>query len=218
MNSISEIIPEGSNIKLIFRHSKRPSLKGEPHPDSVSLSEEGKSLAREFGRNLDYPLGGLYSSHILRCQQTLECILEGKGEAGKEIIISREVLGSVFFTDKTLAEEFFRVRGVKKSIKSIIDNEPLTGLKPLQDCVNEILDYLFNTGNKPGTVDLYCTHDLHIALLYAALFRETDTHEEIVSNWAEMLEGMVLWGCRTDFYCLWRDRLKHITQRDGRIA
>ena len=199
-----------SCFKLVFRHSLRPSLHDADDPDNVLLSEEGLVLARCIGKQIDKMIGEVHSSHVGRCVQTAQCLIDGRSFLGECIVISPDVLGDVFSVDRDLANQSIRECSLKGIIKKMIDKEPVPGMRLLEDCVKDLLHYLFSTGNTPGYLDLYCTHDFHLAMLYAALFRESDTLDEILNNWPEMMEGMLFLGRRNDFYCSWRGRTKHI--------
>lgn len=202
--------PPESCVKLVFRHSLRPSLQDADDPDSVLLSEDGLALARSMGKQIDKMIGEVHSSHVGRCVQTAQCLIDGRSFLGEGIIISPDVLGDVFSVDRDLANKTVRECSLKGIIKKMIDKEPVPGMRLMEECVNDLLRYFFSTGNTPGCLDLYCTHDFHLAMLYATLFRESDTVDEILDNWPEMMEGMLFWGQRNDFYCTWRGRTKHI--------
>lgn len=71
-----------------------------------------------------------------------------------------------------------------------------------------ILNYIFSTGNEANKLDMYCTHDLQLAMLNSALFYSKSSIEDIEHHWPKMLEGMFFWGKREDFSCVWRGRIK----------
>ena len=75
--------------------------------------------------------------------------------------------------------------------------------------MKRIIDFVFNTGNKGSCIDLYCTHDFHIGMLLAVMFDDIDTIDNLAANWPNMLEGMLLYGTRESFYCLWRGKTKY---------
>ena len=211
-SGIKDDVVNRTYVKLVFRHSLRPPLYNVNNPDNVLLSEEGLLRAREFGNQISLPIGEIHSSHIERCVQTSKCIIESK-KLNSEVILSRDVLGDVFSVDRDIANASIRHFSLKGVIKKMIDEESVPGLRKMEDCVRDLLDYFFGTGNTIGTVDLYCTHDFHIAMLYAVLFRESATMDEIISNWPDMLEGMVFCGTRNDFWCFWRGRSKHVVNQ-----
>ena len=63
-------------MKLLFRHSIRPSLKGVSDTLSISLTEEGINIAYEFGKNLPWSIGIVSTSLANRCIQTVEQIIK----------------------------------------------------------------------------------------------------------------------------------------------
>ena len=68
---------------------------------------------------------------------------------------------------------------------------------------------MFANGNKENSVDLFCTHDFQMAILYAGLFNFAETKDSIINNkWPMMLEGMIFWGNRNHFWCAWRGEVK----------
>lgn len=210
-NSISDLfnnVPYGENFKLVFRHSLRPPLRNVENPDMVLLTDEGKEWARQFGHNIPLSIGELHSSHIQRCIQTSQCISEGAGYH-KNIIISNDVLGDVFSNNRNLANDSIRKYSLKGVVKMLVDGISVPGLKPIDYCVSNILSYIFHNGNDIDKVDLYCTHDFHIAMLYSKLFSQSNNMNEIVENWPAMLEGMLFWGSIDDFHCKWRGYVSH---------
>lgn len=72
-----------------------------------------------------------------------------------------------------------------------------------------MLDYIFDNGNIENTVDLFCTHDFQMAILYAYLFDFGKIKDDFIKNkWPMMLEGMIIWGARNHFWCSWRNEVK----------
>lgn len=204
MEVAANSVPDDVNVKLIIRHSIRPSLKDSEDPDNVLLSSEGELLAQEFGINIQYSIGELHSSFVPRCIQTLNYILRGKNDT-KNIIIKRDVLSDVFSYDRELSDQVFKKEGsMKKVVYLLNDGVFLPGFNTLESSARRMLDYIFNTGGVYRTLDIYCTHDFHIALLLTALWKNNVTLKSIEENWPNMLEGLFIWGERNDFYCSWR--------------
>ncbi len=206
MEKSAALIPMNLNVKLIIRHSFRPTLQGTLKHQDVRLTSEGISLASSFGDSIDYVIGELHSSSIPRCIETIESIMANRCENHK-INCSSEVLTDVFAIDRELANQSFKTIGSLKEIVFLQQEKrcPM-GFRNRDDCVKLLLDYIFHTGGELGKLDLYCTHDLQIALLNSALFSPHASLEEIKSIWPNMLEGMFFWGCREDFCCVWRGK------------
>ena len=209
MVASASLIPCGVNVKCIFRHSFRPPLHNSINPDNVLLSEEGKRQAIAFGVGIEYKLGSIHSSYIQRCQQTVQYILKERHDCSA-IILSQNELSNIFATNKEEADKTIIEYSLKGVVYKLCIGETLRGLQSIDYCVTNILDYIFNTGNEANTIDLYCTHDFHLAMIYAMLLSENKAYDDIVSNWPNMLEGMFFWGTRNDFHCLWRRKYKHI--------
>lgn len=205
MNSAAESIPDNVNVKLILRHSFRPPIVGDKDYRSEELNEYGILKASEFGESIDYPIGGLYSSRIKRCVQTLYFMTGGR----KEIEIAPEQLTHVFTYDNKLADEHIRQIGsLKQTIYELKTGVVIPGLYTIEETVRKMLDYIFQTGNKPNTLDIYCTHDFQIAMMIVNLFDNIDTIDSIRTNWPEMLEGLFVYGNRNSFTCIWRGESK----------
>lgn len=201
-------IPEGENVKMVFRHSFRDTLQGTAAPDLVPLNENGVQSANSLGNELFGEIGQMHSSHAPRCIQTLECISQGKG-LHLPISVSKDILGDGFATDRELASMSFRSIGSLKKVADLLAHDvTVKGFRPIRQTVKSMLDYIFNNGNEPGKIDLYCTHDFHIALMICLIFNQ-NSHKDIASEWPCMLEGFFAWGTRKNFTIIWRGRSCH---------
>ena len=90
-----------------------------------------------------------------------------------------------------------------------MNNENLPGFNSVEVATKIMIDFIFSNGCKKNTVDLFCTHDLQMAVLYSGLFGFGKTKDSIFQNkWPMMLEGMILWGERNHFWCSWRNEIK----------
>ncbi len=205
LNADAMRIPENVNVKMIFRHSFRDSFTKEKDYLTKTLNKDGMIKAYDFGCAIEYPVGVLYSSKLKRCIQTLECMIGNNG-----IIVPTDYLTSVFTYDNDLADKQIGVLGsLKKVIIELKGGKNIPGFYPIEYTIKKIIDFVFKTGNKEHTIDLYCTHDFQIGMLLALMFDEIETTNELTSNWPNMLEGMLLYGRRESFYCLWRGKTKN---------
>lgn len=79
------------HVAVMMRHSARtydPGIRDFDNP----LTDEGRELAREFGRSLPKDvLVRAYSSPIERCVETADLILEGHREGGGETTRRRDI-------------------------------------------------------------------------------------------------------------------------------
>lgn len=209
MEKGATLVPESANCKIIFRHSIRGAIKDGTIGRDVQLTNEGIELARSFGRELKYDIGYFASSSCDRNIQTCNEILYGKG-VKKDLVIASKELECPQMKDKDLSNKVFVDYNYKSDI--IIHKlvtEGLPGFNTINEAAKIMLDFVFANGNNENTVDLFCTHDFQMAILFAYLFDFTSSEEELKYNqWPMMLEGMILWGERSHFWCSWRGQIK----------
>ena len=209
MEESATLIPGDVNVKLIFRHSIRPSLKGRDDSDEVSLTPEGVCLARFFGKGMEAKIGYVNSSRPRRCRETVESMLKARHQDETTMVIS-DALSSVFVKDPIL---FRKMMEEKKSLKELIvklnKGEAIPGMYGLEDSVRRLLDFVFSVGNDVGKLDLFCTHDFQLMIITSLLYTRYSSIDEIKDNWPRMLEGIFIWGERDDFYSSWRGEIKH---------
>lgn len=207
MEASAKMLPENTNIKLILRHSFRPSLHNSPNHEDVRLTPDGIRSAKEFGRSIEFKIGELHSSIVPRCVETIQSIMTFRDEK-RNIILSKNILSDVFAIDRTKADISFKTIGSLKKIVFLLKNKITpSGFRDIDDIISMILDYIFLSSSK-NSLDIYCTHDLQLALLYSVLFADQPSIKDIESEWPNMLEGMFFYGQRSDFVCIWRTRVK----------
>lgn len=205
LNEGAKGIPKDANVKMIFRHSFRDSFIGEKDYQTMPLNEYGILKAREFGYSIEYPIGNMYSSKLERCIQTLEYMT-----GSSKITIAPEYLTTIFTYDNEIADAQIKLLdSLKKVIIELKEGKIIPGFYPINITVKKIIDFIFMTGNKKHSIDLYCTHDFHIGMMLAIMFDEIETIDDLAANWPNMLEGMFLYGMRESFYCSWRGKTKH---------
>ena len=201
-------VPVGQNCKIIFRHSIRGKIESGVGRE-VALTDEGIELCKSFGRNLQYDIGYVASSTCLRNIQTCENILLGKAQNRNIVKAPNEMeypqTKDIFLSDKVFKELEFNNQEIIFKLRK----EGLEGFNSIQESAKIMLDYMFSNGNLENTVDLYCTHDFQMAILYAYLFDFASTRRSIENNkWPMMLEGMILWGEKNHFWCSWRNEIR----------
>ena len=200
----AEGLPDQRNIKLLLRHSIRGPIINAADAENALLTHEGIILAQYFGRNIQYSIGDIHCSNVRRCVQTVENMIIGSG--GTHAIFKEELLStSLFSNDDTEAQISIAEYGLKRIVSMLANDIQIPGVNSLDHCVGNILDLIFSTGNVGNTLDIYCTHDIHIAMVIARMFNITRLHE-IRENWPYMLEGVFLWGGREDLHVCWRER------------
>lgn len=211
LNELKEVTA-GTNVKFLFRHSVRPSLKGVSDSLSISLTEEGINLAYEFGKKLPWNIGVVSTSIANRCIQTVEQIT--KDSCSKHSIIPTEVLTSPAMCDFELAKQTYSTEGSLKNIAyKLSKKQSLPGFCTIDIVAEKILDYIFSVGNVDNSLDLFCTHDFNIVLLLLYLLPSIKSKELIVENWPDPLEGIFLWGKRFDLYFSWKGKIVSIHDR-----
>lgn len=202
---INELLRVSGNVKLLLRHAERPSLKNNPFPDDVNLTDKGIKDAIALGESLCNMLGAIYSSPITRCVQTATLIASSSEDS---ILQTSDILGYSFVDDEKEASEKFACFNLKQIVLKILLNSKIKGFVSKTEGVKNILDLLFMTGGRNDTIDVYCTHDMHISILDGFMMNQYQTISDISLAWPKMLEGMLFYGHRTDFYCIWRGQQK----------
>lgn len=213
MENGAKHVPSGANCKIVFRHSIRGKIESGIGRE-VMLTDEGIELARCFGRHLDYEIGFFASSSCGRNIQTCNEILYGKNIHKVLTIASNELEGPQT-KDREVSNQVFEQMNYQsdKIIHKLVV-EGLPGFNTIEVAGKIMLDFIFSNGNKENTVDLFCTHDFQMAILYAYLFDFTSSEEELkYHKWPMMLEGMVFWGTREHFWCSWRNEIKELTNK-----
>ena len=208
MENATKKIPENANFKIIFRHSIRGKIESGIGRE-VKLTDEGIELARFFGRNLGTEIGFVASSSCDRNIQTCEEILLG-ANCKREIFIAPNELEGPQTKDKGLSDKVFeQYNFANNEIIYQMKKDCLPGFNSVEDATKIMVDFMFANGNKENSVDLFCTHDFQMAILYAGLFNFAETKDSIINNkWPMMLEGMIFWGNRNHFWCAWRGEVK----------
>lgn len=201
-------VPAGENCKLVLRHSIRHDPVTADDMDAT-LTEEGRAMAQWFGSGIGYEIGHVASSSRQRNIQTCQAILSGKG-VEREIAIARDELETPHAQDLELSgAAFAELNYYCRDILHRLKNGGLPGFNPIGVATRIMTDYIFASGNACGCVDLFCTHDFQMAILLAGLFGYSpDDEMSQEGEWPLMLEGMILWGERSHFWCAWRGEVR----------
>lgn len=205
-------VPENANCKIVFRHSIRGDIKDGTIGREIQLTNEGIELARHFGRELRYDIGFIASSSCGRNVQTCRELLFGRNEI-KDICEAPDELECPQMKDQKVSDKIFEEFNYQSDvIIHKLKTEGLPGFNTIEEASKIMLDFIFANGNEANTVDLFCTHDFQLAILYAYLFDFSASKEELEYNkWPMMLEGMLFWGTRNHFWCAWRSQIKKFT-------
>lgn len=203
---------KGTNMKLVIRHSIRPSLKGVDFSNSINigLTEEGIEMAFTFGNGLSIPLGFVSSSESIRCVQTIEAILDGANTNYSKIETSR-ILTSPAIKNQKEAMKTLCNTNLKQVAYLLSINQQVIGFTNIRTTSEMILDYIFESGNEENSLDIYCTHDFNIVILLLFFWPSINTYKLITENWPEPLEGVIICGNRNEFEVYWRNYFFHYT-------
>ena len=213
MIEFAKLIPFGENVKLVIRHSIRESLKGVELPDEVPLTTEGRNMAINYGKNLCNPIGEVYSSNVLRCVQTVRCIIEGASDSIEYPISLVDMRQFYTYDIQQSFRTFVSEKNGKNVVVKLSNGISLPGFYPIRDIALNQLKFIFGTGGQPSRLDIYCTHDFQLICLISAIFKTIVNIDEVNNNWPQMLEGIYLWGNIDNFYCVWRQNICHIVNQ-----
>jgi broad specificity phosphatase PhoE len=218
MEYSAELCPISDNIKLILRHSIRHGISESSNGDDIELLPEGKIMASRLGESLNIPIGSISSSFVPRCISTCNEIINGYNESHRKIEIQiqkTKLLQAPHIQDDKLAGDTWANFGrnpLNKVIGAFVNKENMPGLYDLDTSMTRLLNYVFETGNDNGTIDIFCTHDFQmIMLLLFILGNNTENMEKLLSiDYPRMLEGMFLWKNERNITISWRGKIKQI--------
>ena len=219
MEESAKLCPNGENIKFLFRHSIREKINKNASNDEMQnarLIREGRKMAECLGESLDLDIGTVSSSPTQRCIDTCQEIINGFNQNHIEysqIIHKSRTLQCPYIKKENDPEEqeTWEKLGSEGIFDCFAKNIEMPGFFDLETSAKLMLKYMFNTGNKHNTLDLFCTHDLQLAMLLL-FFAEnkSECKNNLFSDndsWPLMLEGMFLWGNENNYNVLWRGKL-----------
>jgi len=220
MEESIKLCPKGENIKFLFRHSIREEImKGASNADmqKAELTREGRIMAERLGESFDFDIGSVSSSHTQRCIDTCKEIINGyKGnhiQNNYEIILSKMLQCPHLDKEKNVSKELktWEKLGTEGIFDCFAKNIEMLGFFDLEKSSKRIINYIFNTGNKKNTIDLFCTHDFQLAMLLLYFNKNKNEFKEKLFNdkemeWPFMLEGMFLWGNENSYSAIWRGK------------
>lgn len=207
-------LPDDVCVKLVMRHSIRYDNPPDGDYSNLMLTPEGIELSEKIGASLDRPLGFTASSPVNRCAQTLASVCaamkpelkgseypDSRWENVRRIPELAAMKGDPSSKEKGGPGWFEYFRALQKG-----DTVTTRGVT-LREEVLPIIDAIFNDGNEPGKLDIYCTHDSHIVMLASALFgQETGVNWD--ERWCHYTEGLFFYGTRDNFTAFWRGQQK----------
>ena len=226
MEDSAKLCPEGQNIKMLIRHSERQEIKkGASHEEiqNAQLTDNGRKIAIFLGESLNMDIGIISSSYTQRCIDTCQEIINGYNKNHIEYnqpILKTEMLQSPQWNKNEGADnEIWEKLGIRGIFDCFARNEYMLSFYDLETSVNRIFSYLFETGNKNNSIDIYYTHDFQLAMILLFINGRSCEYNKMLfnGNWPQMLEGMFLWGNRNDFNIIWRGEIKRIIEMKNDI-
>jgi len=174
-------------IAMIIRHSDRDLIPEGSFGDDLSINKEGIERAKHFGTQLkDLNVNAIYTSPILRCVQTAECIKEGL-ERPVEIHQANE-LGDpgLHIADAELAGVLFPKYGVDGIYYRFIKGDSLPGFATREQLSKSMSNFI-STHTAESGVTLFITHDIVVALYQ---YCEEGRVYEPYHDWIDYLDGL----------------------------
>jgi broad specificity phosphatase PhoE len=193
-------LPVDVPVTLLTRHSIREQPKNRIAGYDIPLTEEGVALAREWGRNLDRPISGLYSSPVQRCVNTAQAMAEG---AGIELAVHTHatlVEPGSYVQDLPVAGPYFMKLGPLAFAQKHLRNEVRGVLSP-EEGAKQLLQHLKGCLGDPGTLTIQVTHDTILAAFIYFLRCESEIDEP---HWPWMMEGAFVWFEDDIVHWIWR--------------
>jgi broad specificity phosphatase PhoE len=216
MEQSARLIPPESNIKLVLRHSIRHDIANGIDGTDVELLPEGRIIANRLGESLEVPLGSISSSFSPRCIHTCNEIIDGYNNSHKKLvaqIIKTKLLQEPHIEDHKIAEDTWKKFGenaLQKTIEAFVTKKNMPGMYDLDTSMNKLLDYVFSTGNKKNTIDLFCTHDFQMLMLLLFIFgnNQENMNKILTVDYPLMSEGIFLWGNRKKINASCKGKIK----------
>jgi hypothetical protein len=218
MQESAVLCPENANIKMLIRHSIRQDIKEGASVEEIQnaqLTREGRVMAERLGSSIEISINSISSSCNQRCIDTCSEIINGYS------IICKKYNGEIIKTKLLEAphskgienRKTFEKLGVEGIFDGWVNHVNMHGIYDIETSSNRLLNYVFETGNKNNTLDIFCTHDFQMAMLL--LFFNDNSLEFkqklfAPNYWPFMLEGMFLWGNRNNFALAWRGQIINI--------
>jgi len=169
---------------LILRHGDRQEIPSGSFGNELLLTAKGRKSSLSLGKKLAHiRWAQVFSSPLIRCQETAEQFLKGAGQSLP--VILTPLLGDPgpFVLDPDLAGSMFLENAPYKIMQKILAAEHVPGMRTLEDGVKLFIDYLKTLTHFPC---LMISHDIIIALLQSYFFKS------IPHKFPDFLEGFWL--------------------------
>jgi hypothetical protein len=216
MEESAKLCPDSENIKLLVRHSIRQEIREGASIEEIEkaqLTREGKKMAERLGETINMDIGTVSSSFSQRCIDTSQEIINGYNKNHAEYspaILKTKMLQSPQCKNSPEEHETWNKFGIKGIFDCFAKDIEMPGLYNLETSINYMIDYIFGTGNKNNTIDIFCTHDFQLAMILLFLNGKSYKYKQELfdgnDNWPFMLEGIFLWGSKNNYNALWRGK------------
>lgn len=173
-------------IALVIRHADREDIPHGSFGNEIPLNEKGKQNAKKFGEKLTNKIiHKIFTSPVIRCVQTAECIAQGYGRSIE--IIETPALGApgLHIADEKIAGEFFLQYGLNEMYQRLITGKNIPGILNLHDLKNTITHFI-NENTIPNGTTIFITHDIFIAFYHFSINQKIYTPQ----NWIDYLTGL----------------------------
>jgi broad specificity phosphatase PhoE len=220
IEDLEKLCPNGTNIKIVIRHSMKQDIKDGAAIEQISeapLTTEGIKTAELLGESLNMKIGTISSGYRYRCLDTCQGIINGfnkKHAKYTQDIFRTKMLESPHCKNVPEERETWEKLGMEGLFDCFAKDIEAPGFFGLKTSVNKMLNYIFQTGNKKDTIDIFCTHGLHIAMLLLYFNKSDCNFKDALfdgkGSWPLMLESMFLWGNNNNFNMAWRGEIKKI--------
>jgi broad specificity phosphatase PhoE len=183
-------VPGDRCAALVLRHAERPEFSGDDAGNDIALTDAGSTAARKLGETLGNRILSIHSSPVRRCVQTALAIADG---AALSLPIKQsELLGDpgAFVLDGERAMTNWHRLGNLGVIRHLAtSNVVLPGMRPAEEAVRLLRDWISTQLNGVHGLHLFITHDAVLAPLAARL---TGSFVEDL-HYPGFLGGMAIW-------------------------
>ncbi len=204
LGSVDDVGQKGS-FSLIIRHGEREQIVSGDSGRMVDLTDNGKRISKLFGeRCVLERIENIYSSPILRCIRTSECIASGANQ--NDIKIQEDhLLGDpgCYVIDKVKGGQTFREWGNKKTVMTFIKEGTLPGFRSLDKGSTLLLENIINKfPDGKNKCNIFISHDA-IVLPFIAHFTGYSFNK---NKWLTFLDGAVIDKHEDSFRIHYKDK------------
>ena len=199
------LLPSDRPVVLLTRHSVR-----EPAPNGIAsydlpLTPEGVALAEFWGGQWQRPLHSLYSSPVGRCVDTATALARGAGIPDLMVKTTYMLVEPGCYVQSIghVGPLFLQLGPLAFANRHL--REALPGFLSPEAGAERLLQHLYESQGRPGSITVHVTHDTILAAFIYHLLGREHLQED---DWPWMLEGAWLWFHDADTVrWIWRGKL-----------